>query len=404
MKITCKVQFKTQVWEGNAAAAMKNPELWATHKKTSDSPWKENLLFDQGLNGLAGSGSPLSLRQTPDSCFAYCCVGSGTNPNSQASGAITFTQSGTALTASGSFFSIGMIGQLFKYGTGTGGAEYYITGFTSDTSVTVDTSATVSTPTVGTVWKVNQTLLQTPLWPTDSYRTLAGDNSTTLGASTCTHQRTLVISNKGTTYNVNEIGYAGNLPSGAASNMAGRFVLPSTDVVTPTQYYLIIMQFVAVYSPGTPTAVSNVGTTIDTSGNLMLETIGRNGLSQVNSNGTSTGGGGLENGSSLSLYFSTAAYTQNGSPATSTTGGISFPTAVTLPSASWAYAGSRGTMQLNFTGSTTTAGGLSYGIGIGPTTSQIQLDVKLTTPYTFPIGLFQPLTVWQCVFDRALSN
>src|SRR5208337_905188 len=77
--------------------------------KTSD--WIENLAFDTALSFLAGNNAGFA------GVFATLKIGSGTNANSFAGGAVTFTQSGFTLTASGSFFTSAMVGAKFKYGT-----------------------------------------------------------------------------------------------------------------------------------------------------------------------------------------------------------------------------------------------------------------------------------------------
>ena len=354
----------------------------------------------QGLNGLAGaSGTPVG---NPSVIFASCNVGSGTNPNEVASGGITFTQATNIVTASGGFFTAAMVGWIFKYGTGTGGAEYYITGYTSSTVVTVDTSTTVSTPTVATVWNVTQTALQSGLYVNDSYQTAAGNCGTTISGGQATHQRYFKFNQKGTTYTVNEIGYGNGIltPTGL---IAGRFVLGASDSISPSQFYVVIMQFIIVYGPVTPTAVSNVGTAINTAGTIMLEAINNvNAFAQVLSTGASSGVSALEENENVGLLFSTAAYAQNGSPNST---GINWLSSYISPgTTNWAYAGSRGQMEATFTSSMATSGQTLYGIGISLYAGNIWLDVLFTTPQTAPVGTFQPNTVWKAVYNRVLSN
>ena len=195
MNITVQTKIKRKIYDA------------ATGELLKASPWEKNLVMDLGLNNLArGPGTPTS----PANSFTNMIVGSGTNPVKVASGAVTFTQAGTTLTASAGFFNIGMLGTLFKYGTGSGGAEYYIIGYSDTQNVTVDTNATVGTPTLGTVWYVNQTALQTYAHASTSYRTNAGDNFTAFSLGQVTMQRSFVIASQGTTYTVNEIGWNGN--------------------------------------------------------------------------------------------------------------------------------------------------------------------------------------------------
>jgi hypothetical protein len=126
--------------------------------KVIESNWsKYHLITDAGLDKVA-SVAWLNCVSTP-------IIGEGVSPTAvrRDSGGITFTQSGTTLTASAGFFSAADVGRLFKWGTGSTGNEIYITGYTSTSVVTVGTSATVGTPEIGTVWYVNTAALQTPL-------------------------------------------------------------------------------------------------------------------------------------------------------------------------------------------------------------------------------------------------
>ena len=390
MKITCETRIKTQIMDVATGLCVK------------ERPWEKNLILDTGLNALAGGANSTYGA----GCFTDIYVGSGTTPTSTASGAITFTQATNQLTASGGFFTVGMVGMLFKYGTGTAGAEYYITAFTSSTLVTVDTSITVATPTVGTVWAVNQTALVTKLHSGTSYQTLTGDNSTVLTAGgVITHQRKIIIAPQGTTYTVNEIGYNKDaINTGTTNPLVGRIVLSSSDVITTSQYYLVTIQLVITYSPATPTAVANVGTNINTAGNAMIETLTNfSVIGVVNSNGTASGAQTLDYSVSIALVFATQTYSQNGSPGSAFNWTSNSP--ITLASVNWANVGSsRGTMTLTFSGSVTTSGQSLYGIAIGGSSSLINADIKFTTTQTAPTGIFQPNTVWQMVFNRALSN
>ena len=391
MKITTKMRVKTRIIDA------------ATGRTDKESPWGENLLFDQGLNGLAKSAAVAQCNARPAGLFTVCAVGSGTNPNAVASGAITFTQAAFTVTASAPIFTLAMVGQLFKYGSGTGGAEYYITGFTSNQIITVDTSATVGTPTVGTIWNVTQTTLQTGTLVNTSYQTLSGNCGTTLSGNQATHQRYFIFAPQVAPYTVNEIGYGDSNLTIPTQSVAGRYILSSSDVVAPTQYYLVIMQLVVTYGPATPVSVPNVGTNINTAGTLGLESIGLNALQQVLSNGTTSSPGFLED--TTSLLFSTATYTQNGTPATTTTGGVDWSAGyLGLGTSTWAYASARGTMTLSYSLSMTTSGQTLYGIGVGPAAGQVQLDVLFTTPQTAPTGLFEPQTIWQAVYNRVLNN
>jgi len=391
MIISTKMRVKTRIVDAKSGQTVK------------ESPWQENLILNQGLNGLAQSTAVAAVKSFPASCFTYCLVGSGSNPNSVASGAITFTQdnggglAGTTLTASGNIFTLAMVGQLFKWGTGSGGVETYITAFTSATKVSVDTTALITVPAVGTIWNVTQTALQAYLYTNNSFLTGSGDCGTTLSGVQATHQRTFKFNQKGSPYTVNEIGYNG--PAGGTA-VVGRLVLSAGDVVSTSQFYVVILQFICTYAPATPQAASNVGTNIDTTGTLALECIGPLSSAQVGSNGGTGVTGTLEGNAALSWFYVT--YSQNGVPATSGSGLAN--SGVQLDVQTWAYASALGKQTLTSVASTTTAGQTLYGCGIGAAVGQTSMDVKFTTPQTAPTGSFQPNTVWFAIYTRVLTN
>jgi hypothetical protein len=161
-------------------------------------------------------------------------------------------------------------------------------------------------------------------------------------------------------------------------------------------------------APGTPNAVLNVGTAINTAGTAMLETVGIGAFSAVNSDGSTQNGGqgNLECRGNARLVFGTTTYTQNATPTTGSNSGVVPATAIVLPTANWAYAGARGKMTLSFTGSTTTTGQTMYGTGIVPNTgtTYLNFDVFFTTPQTAPNGLFVPQAVLSALWNRILSN
>jgi hypothetical protein len=376
-----------------------------------ERPWEKNLILDQGLNGMAGSAGVSGCRGNPAGWFSNLFVGSGTNPNAVTSGAVTFTQNnggglaGTILAASAPIFTAGMVGQLFKWGTGTGGVETYILTFSDNQHVTVDTSALITVPAVGTIWNVTQTTLQTPLHSAGSYQTLSGNCGSTQSGNTMTHQRYFIVPQQALVYTVNEIGYNAASVGTAAGNCCGRFVLSSSDVVANTQYYLVIMQVQVSYTPSSPAASPNVGTNINVAGTIMVETLVAAATQAVASTGGTVAAGGTldQSQTAVSLFFPTTTYSQNGS-ITGAAGPNWTGSYLGMGANAWVYASLRGTMKMSFTNSVTAAGQTLYGIGISTGVTDIVLDVKFTTPQTAPVGLFQPDTVWQIVFDRILSN
>ena len=125
-----------------------NYDLLAAGERVDDTvrDFAPNLLLNSGLNYICTNG-------TEPRYWAYkSALGIGTTPTVYDSEAITASASGTACTASSSFFTEGMVGMLLRW---DGGAEAYIASRTSDTEVVLDRSVTAS----GTfaVWAVNQT-------------------------------------------------------------------------------------------------------------------------------------------------------------------------------------------------------------------------------------------------------
>jgi hypothetical protein len=243
----------------------------ATGATVKEGKWQSNLIFDSGLNALAAGGLGYG------NFFAACKAGASNAPNSYASGAITFTQSGNTVTASAPFFTAAMVGALLKYGaSGSGGAEYYITVFTNSTQVTVNTSASVSA-TAGTVWMVNLTGLQQSFSSlgnnfvaTNTYDTVTvGANFTNWFSDHVVMQRTFLFAVQSATYAVNEIGYYNG--TGSGGTCFGRIVLPSTDTVTTSQYYRVTMQMTLYQTPNSIVTVGNVGGSFDTSGTAATE-------------------------------------------------------------------------------------------------------------------------------------
>lgn len=362
---------------------------------------KKNLILDSGLNAMARSNA-LSLACTPASASVVCLIGGGTNPNSIASGGVTFTQVTTTITASGSFFTSAMVGCIFKYGTGGGGVEYYITAFTNATTVTVNTSATVASPTVATVWFVQQTTLQTFLFQSSTYQTNSGDCGSTISGNQVTHKRTYVFAQQGSPYTVNEIGYA----SGVVSNrVLGRLVLGSSDIVGITNFYVVVISITVTYSPSVPLTVTNVGTNINTAGTLMIE--GMN-CQIVNSVGAVVANPGSAPSTILdvsgNLMFKTATYTQNGTINSSS--GASAASRLDAGSASWVYdAATVGSATLSTTASFSTTGQSLFGFGFRDiNVVALWLDVLFTTPQTAPTGTFIPSSVWRLTYTRSLVN
>ena len=169
-------------------------------------PRKSNLVMDSGLNEFA----TLAFVDL----FADAIVGTGTNPVMRYSSPVTFTQSGNQVTASAPFFASSDVGYILKYGAqgaGSGGAEQYITAFTSNVLVTVGSSAIVPS-TLGAVWYVTQTSMQAPVKSTSSYASSGNGSLFATGSGTCslTHTRIFNFSVETGTVTYNEVGWSWN--------------------------------------------------------------------------------------------------------------------------------------------------------------------------------------------------
>ena len=108
-------------------------ELESTAVPVFDTGWNPNLILDVGLNAICVDPSY--------GWFMEATLGTGTTPTVYDPGAITATASGTACTASSSFFTAGMEGMLIHWDSGE---EAYIQTYNSGTSVTLATSTTAS--------------------------------------------------------------------------------------------------------------------------------------------------------------------------------------------------------------------------------------------------------------------
>jgi hypothetical protein len=372
----------------------------ATGETVKVSPWKTNLIFDSGLNRLASGVGYANF-------FSTCKVGSSNAANSIASGAITFTQTGTTITASGGFFTSGMTGAILKFGTGTGGAEQYIT-FVNSTTATSLTSMTQSTPIVGTVWLVQQTGLTTLVLSTTNLQTSTGSNSSTFTTNSVTHQRIFVFPQQGSPYSVNEIGYD-NGNGGATCN--GRVVLGATDVISPSQFYAVEVQMTFVITPGVPTAAANVGTGIDTTGTASINfwdcqivtAAGNQGFAVTNAPSMLCDGS-----SQIAVAVATGAQLSQNITQTNV------PTAIGVI----AVIGQTGNLSnsgqavgvgiQNLTFSLSTAGQTVNAFVIGGNTSPTSIRpifvLNLTTPFTLPTGTFSGTFSFKVQFTRTLSN
>lgn len=209
-----------------------------------ERPWQNNLILDQGLDQCCNGTASLA------SAFTACAVGTGTTPTYTDSGAITVNITAGTATASASFFTVGMVGMLLVADTGE---EQYITGFTSDTIVSVSGSESVSAQ-LFTVWAVNQTGLSSEVKRTTSYLTGAGNCGTTntVGTGTRVLKRTFDFSTEVSPQNYEELGWSYTATPG--SNLFSRVLIAGgTVTVLTSQQLRVVYELTIVVSPITST-------------------------------------------------------------------------------------------------------------------------------------------------------
>jgi hypothetical protein len=370
------------------------------------TPWKKNLVLDQALNSYANKSGGAGATN-PATSFTNCQVGTSAAANVFPSGAITFTQTTTLITASSSFFTAGMVGAIIKFGNpGTSnGAEQYIVSQTGLTA-TVSGAGMTQTTTAGTVFLVQQTALVTPLLTTAVYQTTGSSCGTTYSGGIITHQRTFNFPVQGSSYNANEIGWYSTV---GTTFTFGRLVLASTIVVGTTQFLQVQLQLVQTFSPAAPAAVANVGTGLNTAGNAMVENLLT--ATVASSGGTVTGANTLDGNVGTNLIFLAlrfATYTQNASSANGTPTTPSWATNALINSTfqQWVYtAASVGVCTVSFSTQTfSTTGQTLFGLAIMNASGGTVpiFDIKLTTTPTLPTGTYQPQCVFTLTYSRTL--
>ena len=397
MKIGC---------QNRAVAGMKLRTFIIDHKTgqvQKVSPWHHNTIMNQGLNLLAAGKGFAGI-------MSEIFVGASNTQNYAHNVSITFTQSGSTITASGAFFTSGMVGQLFKYGTGTGGAEYYITAYTDSTHVTVDTSATVSSASQGTVWNVTQTNLVSPLFTSTLVLADAG-NGTVIASPgviqlTCKYQFAV----QGSPYTVNEIGYGFS-----SGTMAGRVVLGSSDVVPTTSFYVVQCVMTYTVSPcAAAAAFPNTGTNINVAGNGIYNTYSCTAIAATTGAPTTyqqiVGGSqsALMDSLNLIMVVNTTSFSLPSAISTGASSGISGSFIQLTGQLGFTQSGI-GISTCSGSFNVTTSGQTAYGFTIGGFSAGgvlnlTQFQLLFTTPQTLPSGSFQGTFAWQNVFSRTLSN
>jgi hypothetical protein len=206
---------------------------------------QKNLLLDQGLNNL-GTGTVSGWANA----FSYCVLGSGTTPTRRDSGTITFSRSGTAVTASANFFEAADSGRLLKFDSGE---ECYLT-YVNGTTATSNISGTVAAA-EGTIHYVNVTSHQTELKRTSAYASDSGANGSSWNGTTgiLSQWRTFLFSAETGSVTYREIGWSHSVTAGA--NLSGRALIAGGgDSLIAGQIYKVKVQFDITLTPLTAVA------------------------------------------------------------------------------------------------------------------------------------------------------
>lgn len=238
---------------------------------------QKNLLLDQGLNYL-GNGT-ISAWQ---GMFTNCVLGSGTTPTRRDSGAITFTRSGTTVTASASFFESADTGRLLKFDSGK---ECYLT-YVDGTTATSNLSGTVAAS-EGTVYYVNATSHQTEVKRSNTYSTDSNANGSSWNGTTAVFSlwRTFLFSAETGSVTYREIGWSHTSTAGA--NLSGRALLAGGgDSLVAGQIYKVKVQFDVTLSPTAAVAFTvSTGLWAGATGQTRIEGVSINGVDANGSGG-----------------------------------------------------------------------------------------------------------------------
>lgn len=343
----------------------------------NNGDWDHNLVLDSGLNEVAA--------RVWCELFNYGVVGTGTNPVDRDSGATTFTVSAGTVTASAGFFEAGDTGRLLRLDTEEAGYLTYV----SPTSATWSGPATVAVGQLGTIYYVNRTALQTETKRTNTYRTSAGDNSSTWNGTSgdWTYQRTYIFTTESGNVTYREIGWSWG-STGTA--LFGIDILPGAgDSLVSGQQYLIQVQVVLRLSPIVSTTSPNIGTGgWNTEGDCSLNDINTAGAAAMFSSILSTGATstGL-NGTPLEPSYThgsngrIGACTANFTLVTATTSGVTPPTNVAAVWGNSAYVAGTFTRTKGRTFGINEANVAHYGCFIGHQNA-MGFTVKYDTPQT----------------------
>lgn len=241
LRQSAKGRFKVQVVKSRYRPGRhKGAEHRRVGRVVEDRPWQNNLILDQGLNGIAVRSWQAS--------FAYCAAGTGNDSTQYDSSTTTATQSTTTITTSANFFDSlpgNGVGMLIRWDSGE---TAKITAYTSPTEVTVSNSASVSAGEF-TVYAVNQTSLETEARRSTGYLTGAGNCGTSIVGNVLTMKRTYefdAVTDPGGE-NITELGFswdADDDPDG--DNLFSRVLIAGGAVAVAQTFQLRVIYELAV--------------------------------------------------------------------------------------------------------------------------------------------------------------
>lgn len=338
-----------------------------------ETPMRPHLITDSGLDLIGTESELLNLLKN-------CILGTNVSPDPvrRDDGAVTFTQTGTTITASSPFFVATDTGRLFKWGTGSAGAECYLT-YVDSTHATSSVAAEVPAPDNGTVWYVNTAAIKTPIAGVTWTKQATGNSSVaSVVGDTCTwtHTTVNVSSVIAAPVTVTEIAIHTSTTNASVFDR---------DIVSPPVAFLAGDQAIVTlvweqnYSSVTPVSVGNVATGYDSSGDFQIESLIKGGsVSGFNLNGTITGPGNLAPAITSKIGAITAAITlQPFSTATAPA-----HSQVNKDSTLAGYGTGTYFRDCSVTFSISEANGTIYGVTLTYTGSQSSVTQKFTTPFT----------------------
>jgi len=362
-----------------------------------ERPYRPHMITDAGLDAV-GTSSWATMLTT-------CILGTSGSPTPirRDDVSVTFTQSGTTLTASAPFFLAADVGRLFKWGTGSAGVEVYITGYTSSTVVTVAVSATVSTPDNGTVWYVNTAALITPIAGLTFTRQAGGGGTGTtyvVSGNKCTVTMTCVnvSSALASPATVTEIAINQNTTN---SNVFDRDLISPPVALLAGDQAVVTIQLIMDWSPVTPQAVANVATGYSSAGNIQIESLEAGtgaGLKVIDSSGNVSGGNVFDPASSgsigtLASISALAAFT-----ATGFQGGLTFTNGYSLAG----YGTGTYYRDMSLTLTISQGNGTIQGLSLNNGARRL-VTILLTTPFT-KLSTQTLSFTWRKSWARVLTN